>query len=152
MNASHLRSNDVLRERLASEYVLGTLRGGARRRFEQWLREEGVVHRSVEEWRSRLYPMAELAPAARPSPAVWQGIEQRISAAEPPKPAEHRSFLAGLRDNLAFWRGLGTASTAVAAILATVMMMKEPEPSTAFVATLVARYSAARLRVDRRLV
>jgi len=130
MNIRHHRQ---LRERLAAEYVLGTLRGGARRRFERWMQEEGVVRLSVEEWRSRLYPMAELAPAAQPSAAVWRGIEQRIQPAAPP---ERRSWLAGLRDNLAFWRGLGTASTAVAAVLATVMLIKEPEPSATFVATL----------------
>lgn len=137
MNLRHLRNNDALREKLASEYVLGTLRGGARRRFEGWLEEDAALRRSVAGWQDRLHPMAEFAPSAQPSPQVWQAIERQLDLKSAAPPGR-RSFWLGLREDLAFWRGLGMASTAAAAILATVLLTRPPEPGAAmYVATLV---------------
>ncbi|NEX64491.1 anti-sigma factor [Noviherbaspirillum galbum] len=138
MNLRQLRENDGLREQLAGEYVLGTLRGGARRRFERWLRDDAVLKRSVAEWQDRLHPMAEFAPAAQPSPQVWAAIERRIAPAAQARPAR-RSFWLGLREDLGFWRGLGMVSTAAATILLTVLLTRLPEPGVsapAYVATL----------------
>jgi anti-sigma-K factor RskA len=137
MNLQNLKRNDKLLEQLAGEYVLGTLRGGARRRFERWLRDDVVVKRAVAEWQDRLNPMAEFAPAAQPSPQVWQAIEKQLKLA--PVRQDRRSFWLGLREDLSFWRGLGMASTALATILVTVMLTRQPEPAMqtmSFVATL----------------
>ena len=43
---------------LAAEYVLGTLRGAARRRFERWQRDEWHVEPACEPGRARLIPLA----------------------------------------------------------------------------------------------
>ncbi|HEV2611597.1 MAG TPA: anti-sigma factor [Noviherbaspirillum sp.] len=139
MNLQNLKRNDRLLEQLAGEYVLGTLRGGARRRFEQWLRDDPVVKRAVAEWQDRLHPMAEFAPAAHPSPQVWQAIENQLKLGSAPVRQDRRSFWLGLREDLSFWRGLGMASTALATILITVMLTRQPEPALptmSFVATL----------------
>jgi anti-sigma-K factor RskA len=142
MNLQQLRQNDRLREQLAAEYVLGTLRGGARRRFERWLQEDFVLKRAVAEWQDRLHPMSEFAPAAQPSPQVWQGIERRIgintSAGAAPT-SQRRSFWLGLREDLSFWRGLGMVSTALATVLLTVLLTRLPDPAApmaTYVATL----------------
>jgi len=68
---------------LASEYVLGTLRGPARRRFERWLAAEWHIAGRVRTWESRLLPLALSLPPLEPSPTVWQGIEARLDAAPP---------------------------------------------------------------------
>jgi len=139
MNLGQLRNNDALREKLASEYVFGTLRGGARRRFEEWLKEDAALRRSVAEWQDRLYPMAEFAPVALPSPQVWQAIEKQLNLQGAAPRSGRRSFWLGLREDLAFWRGLGMASTTVAAILATVLLTRQFEPfvpAATYVATL----------------
>jgi anti-sigma-K factor RskA len=52
-----------LREHLCAEYVLGTLRGAARRRFEHWLAVDAGLRRAVSEWQDRLSPLAGIAPA-----------------------------------------------------------------------------------------
>jgi anti-sigma-K factor RskA len=139
MNLQNLHRNDILREKLASEYVLGTLRGGARRRFESWIHDDAALQRTVAEWQERLHPLAEFAPPAAPSAQVWQTIEKRLDLRGTTDNRAAKSFWSGLRKDLAFWRGLGMASTACAAILATMLIVRLPEPAVLpafFVATL----------------
>ncbi|MRV74288.1 hypothetical protein GJ700_21510 [Duganella sp. FT92W] len=124
----NIRDNAPLRDRLAAEYVLGTLKGGARRRFEGWLRRDAALRRIVDEWQGRLVPMAEFATPATPPPAVWAGIEQRLRLAPAPD-ADNTllpDWLARMVDSLAFWRGLSLASGAVAAILAVTVALRSP--------------------------
>jgi anti-sigma-K factor RskA len=70
-----------LRDRLAAEYVLGTLHGGARKRFRRLIKADRKVRVAVELWEQQLMPMG--APLSGPAPAahVWQGIEARIARA-----------------------------------------------------------------------
>jgi anti-sigma-K factor RskA len=63
---------------LAAEYVLGTLGGRARRRFERWRSKEWHVERRVQAWEERLSGLALRLPPMRPSPHVWTQIEKRI--------------------------------------------------------------------------
>jgi anti-sigma-K factor RskA len=67
---------------LASEYVLGTLRGAARRRFERWQSAEWHIASRVRAWEVRLIPLALGLPPLAPSPGVWERIEARIGAAD----------------------------------------------------------------------
>ncbi|KAF7963035.1 hypothetical protein AWV80_14605 [Cupriavidus sp. UYMU48A] len=84
-----LNRHPELLDRLAAQYALGVLRGGARRRMEQLAREEPAVRAAVGHWQVRLSGMAELQPASEPVEAVWCGIEQRLGwkPAPPHKPA-----------------------------------------------------------------
>jgi anti-sigma-K factor RskA len=70
-----------LRERLASEYVLGTLHGRARRRFQQLLRDDWELRDRVAFWERELTPMA--APLSMPAPPdkVWHAIAARVAPA-----------------------------------------------------------------------
>ncbi len=68
-----------LRERLASEYVLGTLHGRARKRFQRLIRVDLKTRVAVELWEQRLMPMGSPLTSAAPSGALWKGIEQRIA-------------------------------------------------------------------------
>jgi anti-sigma-K factor RskA len=79
----NLRNNAVLREKLAAEYVLGTLRGGARRRFETWLREDAALRATVAVWQGRLATLSELGRPVAPPARVWTGIERRLGAVAP---------------------------------------------------------------------
>jgi anti-sigma-K factor RskA len=74
----NIRNNAVLRERLAAEYTLGTLRGPARRRFESWLREDAGLRALVANWQGRLAGMAEMGRPVTPPARVWTGIERRL--------------------------------------------------------------------------
>lgn len=118
----NIRHNEALREKLASEYVLGTLRGGARRRFETWLDDDAALRRTVAEWQDRLYPLAELSPAIPPAAHVWRRIETRIKEESSEK---RHAMRPGWRDSLTFWRGLGLVSTALAAVLAVALLARQ---------------------------
>lgn len=69
-----------LLDRLASEYVLGTLRGRARRRFEQVLLSQPAARAAVGEWQHRLAQLAEPVPAVVPPARVWRAIDARTAA------------------------------------------------------------------------
>jgi anti-sigma-K factor RskA len=69
-----------LLDRLAAEYVLGTLRGLARKRFEREMAEQGVVRVHVREWEERLGQLAAAVPEIEPPRRVWRAIEARIAA------------------------------------------------------------------------
>ncbi len=71
----NLLSNPELLERLASSYALGTLRGGARRRFEALAREQAPVRAAALIWQSRLASINELQPQVQPDAVVWTRIQ-----------------------------------------------------------------------------
>ncbi len=118
------RHPDLL-DRLAAAYAVGTLRGGARRRFETLARERAPVRAAALVWQSRVASMTELEPAVTPSPVVWTRIHNLIEAEReqaamaaaraapaPPPPT-------GWWRSLALWRGAAGAG-ALATVLAVV--------------------------------
>lgn len=122
--------NPELMDRLCSEYVLGTLRGGARRRFEVLLHDSDALQRMVAQWQDRLHPMAELSTPVAPPAHVWSSIERRLGL-KPSREtvvARKRAFWLGLREDLGFWRGLGMVSTTCALILLSVLLSRQVEP------------------------
>src|SRR5690349_24612825 len=67
-----------LADRLAAEYVLGTLRGAARRRFDALLPAHPTLRAAVAEWQERLAPLSQSVRAVEPPARVWQGVERRL--------------------------------------------------------------------------
>ncbi|MFC4930257.1 anti-sigma factor [Massilia sp. GCM10023247] len=118
----NLRGNETLRERLAAEYVLGTLRGRARRRFEGLLHDDAALRRTVREWNGHLGAMAEFVPPVQPRPQVWRALEARLGwqAAAP-------RWQFWRRGSLAWWRGVALASSALAALLLVAVLQAPPD-------------------------
>lgn len=115
-------NNRGLCEKLSAEYVLGTLRGSAARRFARLARDHATVKLMVSEWEARLTPMAEAIPERTPPARLWPTIAARIAAADVRK----RSG-AGIWANLAFWRGIGVLGSAAAVALLAVLVFRPPE-------------------------
>jgi anti-sigma-K factor RskA len=63
-----------LADRLAASHALGSLRGGARRRFEALARQSPTLRATTLIWQERLAAMTELQPEETPSPNVWKRI------------------------------------------------------------------------------
>ncbi|MCX7220671.1 MAG: anti-sigma factor [Burkholderiales bacterium] len=130
----NFKDKPLLQQKLAAEYVLGTLRGGARRRFESWMQQDAALHQVVREWQANLMPMAEFSSATAVPASVWQALAQRLKL-QPDRWAYWRN----LRQDLSFWRGLGMVSTTTALVLVSVLLSKQAElslPSNNYVATL----------------
>jgi len=70
-------ANRELVDRLAAEYVLGTLRGRARRRFERWL-VSPQVGTLVKAWEERLAGLEPPIESVTPPATVWRGIEAKL--------------------------------------------------------------------------
>ena len=126
---------------LAAEYVLGTLRGGARRRFQRYADHDTTIRKAVDEWQRRISPMAELAEPRMPPAAVWEAIERRLGLTFAREAARPRTLVEtparpsrSLFENLAFWRGWALGVTGVAAV-AVVVAVRSLLPSATTPAT-----------------
>ena len=118
----NLRGKEALRERLAAEYVLGTLRGRARRRFEGWMHGDAALRRTTAEWGDRLGAMAEFVPAVTPRAQVWRALETRLALRQ-----RAPAWQVWRQGALGFWRTLGVASSMVAALLLVTVMTDRGE-------------------------
>ena len=114
------RGNDNLRDLLAAEYALGTLCGGARRRFEIWMRDDAELRQRAFGWSERLVPLAEALAEKAPPERVWKAIAQRVPVLASQGAADGRGAgqapAGGWLGRLSFWRGLSAATTAAAVI------------------------------------
>ncbi len=69
---------------LARDYALGTMQGGARRRFEQLLQTSAAARAELARWQEELATLAAAVPPLQPRDRVWQGLAQRLDFAKPP--------------------------------------------------------------------
>jgi anti-sigma-K factor RskA len=70
-------------DRLAASYVLGTLQGGARRRFEAVMYSQPTVAAAVTSWTAQMAPLlTTLAPIA-PSQSLWTSIAKATKIKTP---------------------------------------------------------------------
>ncbi len=117
-----------LQSLLAAEFVLGTLKGGARRRFEEYLRNHNGLQAEAAKWEAHFMPLADRIPPILPPARVWQKIEARLAGnkgtrsltATLQQKGLKASIYSRLLDSVAFWRnlGLGTSSLAIALMVA----------------------------------
>lgn len=103
-----------LQKILAAEYVLGTLRGRARQRFERLLWTRNSLRTEVHYWEMQLSPLLANVRPVRPRERVWAELERRIAGNTvplrvlPPPAAAPRSTL---------WRNWAIAASLAAVAL-----------------------------------
>jgi len=122
---------------IAGEYVLGTLRGLARTRFERLVRTERRLADAVRSWEERLVPLAEGIPPLDPPLRVWTAILARIQSAAATSRAP-----ASPRIGVGWWRGLALASVAVAFALAVALFQTASERTQGTIVIVLAGQDA----------
>lgn len=111
-----LLSKPDLLDRLAAAYALGTLRAGARRRFEALARQSPQVRALALLWQERLIGLTELQAAQVPSPNVWKRIHNLLD--QPPQQPV-RAAGRGWR-----WASLAGALATVAAVVVGIQLAR----------------------------
>ena len=139
--------NAKLRRMLAAEYVLGTLRGPARRRFERLARTDAALRAEQYFWETRLGRLARAVKPVTPAPTVWLSLLQRIEAgntvplrrpkADQPKPVPMWRI----------WAGMAAAAAVVVVVMLSQQRFSPPgAPATTAQAPAAPVY-VAQLRV-----
>lgn len=114
---------------LAAEYVLGTLRGRARQRYERLRVSLSALQREQTYWETRLAVLGLKLEPKIPPEELWARIEV-LTRTPPPRssapPATHAST--PLLDRTGFWQGVALAA-ALAAITMGVLLRQVPVPA-----------------------
>jgi anti-sigma-K factor RskA len=117
--------NPELVDHLASEYVLGTLRGLARRRFERWRANTPHVDQRCRYWEEHLIHVAKVLEPVQPPAHVWPAIRKRLNLTPDRSPrrwtrslalAASVVLVAGLA-GLLYWRSLPAVRATAAATI-----------------------------------
>lgn len=106
--------NPNMRDVLAAEYVLGTLRGAARRRFETLASARTDWKEAAIWWGLRLHLLADTVHAVEPRKQVWRNISTRLYGNQ-------------TESTPSWWRLLALGSTGITAALAVLMFNRAPE-------------------------
>jgi anti-sigma-K factor RskA len=123
---------------LCGEYLLGTLQGAARRRFERALREEPRVALRLEHWRTmapRYTPMIEVQPSAD----SWKRLERELGLGRYRTPWYRK---------LRVWQGIAAGVTAMLVLAIALQFVRPIGPDAApavTIAQLEGKADAARV-------
>jgi anti-sigma-K factor RskA len=120
-----------LRERLAGEYVLGTMPRLARRRFERLVANDPSLGRLVADWTERLAPIDAMTAPVAP-PAQIRAAIQRHLLADTRNETPPWHWLT----SLALWRNAALAAATAAAALILYIAFAPAPPAPVVVAIL----------------
>ena len=109
----------TLADALAQQYATGTLRAGARRRFEALLPGHPQLRNAVAGWQERLMPLSASLPLQTPPARVWAGVERRLFP-------ETRQAPSAWWQRLAPWRAWSALATLATVGLALVLVLPGP--------------------------
>lgn len=111
--------NPDIRDLIITKYVVGTLRGQAKKRFLALVASRSDWQDALQQVSQRVHLLADTLPAMPPPTRVWQTIQAKIfGAVEDLKPSIGRNWLV-------WWRALAIGSSGIAAVLA-VLMFNQP--------------------------
>jgi anti-sigma-K factor RskA len=124
-------ADPTLRQMLAGEYVLGTLAGRARRRFEQQMREVAPLRAEVEAWERKLAPLVRRFAPRPPRAVVWAAIDRQVNASKvktlPPRRTPD------------VWRGWAIAATVASVALSVALWQQSQRPPEVLTQTQTVR-------------
>jgi anti-sigma-K factor RskA len=110
-------ADQPLRDKLAAEYVLGTMSARARRRFEIYLRGNPQLRKAVSQWEVRLASLTDAVAPIEPPLRVWRAVRARLHFGR---------ASSAFWENVSFWRLSSFASGLLA--LALILFVAMPKP------------------------
>lgn len=121
--------NPDLRDQLAAHYVLGSLRGAARKRFESLCLARKDWQQAKDWWSARLHLLADTVSPVQPRKELWQKIQNRLYGIETTGQATGLNQTDRLSETGWFnwWKGLAVGSSAIAAVLAFILISHQPQ-------------------------
>lgn len=109
---------DDERDALAAEYALGLLDGDALAEARERYRSDPSFRAEVGGWLGRLSPLVDELPEREPPAGMWAAIERRIDG------GSMGPNVVRLRQRVTLWRGVAAATSALAAALALVLVIR----------------------------
>ncbi len=107
-------NNEQIRDELSAQFVIGTLHGAARRRFESYLRDDRDLQQRVAAWQERLQPLLYSIESIDPSPSTWDALAQQLGFTEPK--SERQSW----------WSWRPTLAGFAVLLIVSVIFLREP--------------------------
>lgn len=128
-------AKETLCNALAAEYVLGTLKGKARQRYETLMMENQTIRETTWLWEQHLNGMGEGLKPVQPPPSVWNNIQQKLGWVAQ---ADNVVTLKPEKSNNKHWQVLAGLSTAAVLLIVLLMPLTQPtvEPNISSVAVV----------------
>lgn len=124
-----------VQDRIARDYVIGSLSLAARRRCEMLRRELPELDKRIYRWQEHLQPLADVVPERAPRALVWEQLEASINA-----PSGKLSVSNATADSwwnqLSFLRTLAIASSFLVVALVLLRVTQVAPPQVDYVAVL----------------
>ena len=123
---------------LAAEYVVGTLRGKARTRYQKLMMQYQAVSDATAQWEQYLTGFAEPLPPVTPPANVWESIQIKLGhkaandagiATGVNTPSDSGQVLDFEKEKQKRWKNLSFLSTAAALVLAVLLFVMQPIPA-----------------------
>ena len=124
MSGSLRYQNPELQDRLASNYVAGTLRGPARRRMETLMLDDSGLRNRVRQWEHKLQSLHHYTPELSPKKSTLDNILSAINGAADP-------VLENLKKKLGFYRWFSGLALTCALVLAVLVWAPVGQPPSA---------------------
>lgn len=131
--------NYLLEERrnaLAAQYVLGTLRGLARRRYQKLMMQHQIISETTWLWEQHLNDLGQKLTPISPALEVWTQIELKLGFVTPEHESPPANVIRLLKKKTTLWQSLTGLAVAAALILAVIL-----QPTSTPVAPQVAQYA-----------
>ena len=121
--------NPQLKDALAAEYVLGTLHGGARRRFQKLMLQYPSLREATWLWEQQLHGLNGRLTPVEPDAKVWNSIKEQlmfdsVQDAEPIKVKNQNVVMLNTSLNRA-WKSVTALATAATILMAIVLFDKQ---------------------------
>lgn len=122
--------NQERQDALAAEYVIGTLRGAARKRFQQLLVQHPSLRATTDRWEQHLNNLTEQIQPISPSPLVWQRVKARLAFDEPGHDTSDVSNISSITAKSSRKWPILTGLASAAAIILAVLLIRFNLPLT----------------------